>query len=161
MTVEEDVKDAVSSIAGVPRDDIVTQQYGDSLGITHVSVRKGMHRITGEIDQPAPDHSHAEYFDPVDEQISQYARFVDSVLTEHYRGTIMELIEDIATEHDLDVMLEEHDQLIDSTLYQVRAYDDDGNRHGFDYVPNPNQPLPTHTQKIDRMMLGLSDMVSP
>ena len=70
-----------------------------------------------------------------------------------------DLITTIAAERGLDdVEVEEHDQMFESRLYQVRTTDRHGNIHGFDYVPNPQQPRSIKEQKVDQMMLALREM---
>jgi hypothetical protein len=73
-----------------------------------------------------------------------------------------DLIKEIATKHGLeDIKVEEHNQMFGNRLYQVRATDQHGNRHGFDYVPNPQQPRSSKKQKIDQMILSLREMSTP
>lgn len=73
-----------------------------------------------------------------------------------------DLITTIAAKHGLDdIEVEEHNQMFGNRLYQVRATDCHGNRHGFDYVPNPQQPRSIKEQKIDQMMLSLREMSTP
>lgn len=70
-----------------------------------------------------------------------------------------ELITTIAEERGLtDIDVSEHNQLFGSRLYQVRITDANGDRHGFDYVPNPQQPRSIREQKVDQMVLSLSEM---
>lgn len=72
-----------------------------------------------------------------------------------------DLIKTTAGKHGVgDVTVTAHRQMFGTTLYRVRTTDGRGNRHGFDYVPNPQQPRSIHEQKLDQLMLGLKDMAT-
>lgn len=160
MNVEEALKDAVNDVAGIPRDDVKTNQYGDTLRITRFCVKRGNVRIRGEVEQPSDSYSYPGRIDDVDDQIMDYAEFVDRTLEEEYRGSVMELAEEAARKYGMDPVIQRHDQMMGTTLLKVHAYDGHGQRHGFDYVPNPQQPRTVHKQKLDQLMVSLKDMAT-